>query len=143
MLILALAMCSWAVSTVVEHYNIRGEARYGAALDCSKAFNMVELLELFKDWKNTDISPVFLPILLHIYSHQRCDVRWNSHFSSRFPVTNGCRQGAVTFGIFLCASLRGCVKLGRDAGSLKNLPAFSFIVTTYSFYLQAVPACSH
>ena len=94
---ISTTMCTWAVSAVVEHYNLRGKVVYGAALDCSKAFDMVEWCELFKELMERGVAPVFLRVLLHIYLHQRCDVRWNGHYSTRFPVTNGCRQGtAVT-----------------------------------------------
>ena len=34
--------CTWAVTSVVEHFNMRGTAVYCAAMDMSKAFDMVE-----------------------------------------------------------------------------------------------------
>ena len=93
-------MCTWAVSAVVEHYNLRGKVVYGAALDCSKAFDMVEWVELFKELMKRGVASIFLRVLINVYRHQRCDVRWNGRYSTRFPVTNGVRQGAVSSAIF-------------------------------------------
>ena len=97
---ISTTMCTWAISTVVEHYNIRGKVVYGAALDCSKAFDMVEWVELFQELVERGVAPVFLRLLLYVYVNQRCDVRWNNKYSSRFPVSNGVRQGAISSGIF-------------------------------------------
>ena len=38
--------------------------------------------------------------LLYIYSNQYCDVRWNSSYSYRFPISNGVRQGAISSPLF-------------------------------------------
>ena len=35
-------VCSWAVTSVVDYFNTRGTTVYGAAMDMSKAFDMVE-----------------------------------------------------------------------------------------------------
>ena len=35
-------VCSWAVTSVIDHFNRKGAAVYGAAMDMSKAFDMVE-----------------------------------------------------------------------------------------------------
>ena len=40
-------MCSWMVTTVVDHYNRQDQPVYGCAMDLSKAFDMVEWTELF------------------------------------------------------------------------------------------------
>ena len=47
--------------------------------------------------------PIFLRVLLYVYSNQSCDVRWNGQFSNKFPVTNGVRQGMQSSG--LCFNL--------------------------------------
>ena len=40
-------MCSWAVTSVLDKHNRQGAVVYGCAMDLSKAFDMVEWLELF------------------------------------------------------------------------------------------------
>ena len=34
-------MCTWSLTSTIEYYNLRGRTLYGCALDCSKAFDMV------------------------------------------------------------------------------------------------------
>ena len=41
-------MCSWAASSVIGHFNRAGGDVFGALLDCSKAFDMVEWVTLFR-----------------------------------------------------------------------------------------------
>ena len=89
-------MCTWAVSAVIDHYNRQGSVVYGCAMDLSKAFDMVEWGVLFQTLQARNVAPVFLRTLLYVYTAQSCDVKWNSAYSHRFPVTNGVRQGAVS-----------------------------------------------
>ena len=89
-------MCTWTLSTVVEHFNMKGKTVYGAGMDCSKAFDMCSWLHLFQDLVERKISSIFLRLLLFIYRFQSCDVRWNGKYSYRFPVSNGVRQGSVS-----------------------------------------------
>ena len=65
-------------------------------MDLSKAFDMVEWLELFQVLQEKNVAPIFLRILLYVYSHQSCSVKWNGCLSTSFTVTNGVRQGAVS-----------------------------------------------
>ena len=53
-------MCSWMVTSVIDQYNRQGSVVYGCAMDLSKAFDMVEWLELFKVLEARKVSPVFL-----------------------------------------------------------------------------------
>ena len=98
-------MCSWAASSVVGHFNRAGNDVFGALLDCSKAFDMVEWVTLFRDLMKRNFSFIFLRVLLYIYCKQKCDVSWNGRKSFGFEVTNGVRQAAVSspilFGIYL------------------------------------------
>ena len=90
------SMCSWAISAVIDQYNRGGAVVYGCTMDLSKAFDMVEWLELFKVLNVRKVSPVFLRTLLYIYTNQTCVVKWNNLKSNSFPVSNGVRQGAVS-----------------------------------------------
>ena len=65
-------------------------------MNLSKAFDLVEWVTPFQTLLSRHVSPVFLRTLLFVYTAQSCDVKWNIVLSSRFPVTNGVRQGAVS-----------------------------------------------
>ena len=40
-------ICSWTATAVIDHFNRNGSAVFGAAMDMSKVFDMVEWAELF------------------------------------------------------------------------------------------------
>ena len=42
-------MCTWTAANVIGHFNRAGNDVFGALLDCSKAFDMVEWAKLFED----------------------------------------------------------------------------------------------
>ena len=92
-------VCTWTVSSVIEHYNAKGSPVYGAAMDMSKAFDMVKWGELFSTLRQRKVDPLFLRLMAFIYSNQQCNVKWNSEYSYNFQVKNGVRQGAVSSAI--------------------------------------------
>ena len=94
--------CTWTVTAVVDHFSRGGRNVFGAAMDMSKAFDMVKWSELFNTLLDRQISPVFLRLLLYIYTNQQYIVKWGNTFSASFSVSNGVRQGGVTSGIFFC-----------------------------------------
>ena len=67
-------MCSWTATTVIEHFNKNGSVVYGCAMDRSKAFDLVEWVDLFITLIEKGVEPIFLRIMLHIYKNQNCDV---------------------------------------------------------------------
>ena len=63
-------MCSWTVTSVVDHF-IRGVMPvYGAAMDMSKAFDMVEWGALFRTLMERQVGHIFLRLILFIYRNQ-------------------------------------------------------------------------
>ena len=72
------SMCTWTITSIVEHYNGQGNTVYGCGADMSKAFDMVSWKPLFIELMSRGISYIFLRILLFIYTKQTCDVRWNN-----------------------------------------------------------------
>ena len=77
-------MCTWTAANVISHFNRAGNDVFGALLDCSKAFDMVEWVKLFEELIKREVSGVFLRVLLFIYEEQSCDVNWNGRLSFRF-----------------------------------------------------------
>ena len=68
-------MCSWVINNVVDHFLRKGTNVYGAAMDMSKAFDLVEWCELYMKMIERNVEPVFLQILLFIYRNQQCEVK--------------------------------------------------------------------
>ena len=109
-------MCTWTASAVIDHFNKKGSTVWGCAMDLSKAFDMVEWKELFRSLQQRKVEPIFLRVLLFIYCNQKCDVKWNSSYSNRFPVRNGVRQGAVSSPILFSVYINDLIVELREAG---------------------------
>jgi hypothetical protein len=62
------------------------------------------------------VDPIFLRLLLFIYSYQQCDVRWNSSHSHKFSIHNGVRQGAVSSPILFSVYINDLIVILREAG---------------------------
>ena len=69
------ASCTWMVTTVVDIFTRNGKTVFGAAMDMSKAFDMVKWSELFRTLMDRNINPLILRLLLHIYRNQQYTVR--------------------------------------------------------------------
>ena len=67
-------MCSWTVTSVIDHYLSNGRAVYGCAMDLSKAFDMVKWMELLTTLMKSGVHRLFLRLLLFIYLNQQCNV---------------------------------------------------------------------
>jgi hypothetical protein len=68
-------MCSWRATAVIEHFNGNGSAVYGAAMDMSKAFAMVEWGNLSSTLLDRIVEPISLRIMLYVYQNRKCDVK--------------------------------------------------------------------
>ena len=67
-----------------------------ALLDASKAFDRVNHSVLFEKLFKGNLPPCIVRTLLTWwYSCQKVTVKWNTCYSSKFPVTNGVRQGGI------------------------------------------------
>ena len=91
--------CSWTATAVIEYFNRNNSAVYGAAMDMTKAFDMVEWVELFSTLQKRNVNSVVLRLMLYIYENQSCSVKWSGVTSEWFKVSNGVRQGAVSSAI--------------------------------------------
>ena len=126
------SMCTWTATTVIEHYNRQGRPVYACAMDLSKAFDLVEWASLFKLLWKKGISPIFIRILIFIYSNQTCDVKWNSSYSDRFSVSNGVRQGAVSSPLFFSVYIDDLLSLLRKSGLGCKIDLFYYGVLGYA-----------
>ena len=109
-------MCSWTATAVIEHFNMHGTPVFGAAMDMSKAFDLVEWSVLFKTLLERKVDPILLRVMLYIYTHQQCDVKWSEQHSYSFAVKNGVRQGAVSSAILFAVYINELLALLRSSG---------------------------
>ena len=110
------ASCTWAVTTVVDYFIRNGKPVYGASMDMSKAFDMVNWTELFKTLLDRGVSPVYLRLLIYIYTNQMYTAKWGMDEALYFHVSNGVRQGGVSSGIFFVVYIDQLLKLLRESG---------------------------
>ena len=86
---LSTVQCTWAVQETISHYLRSGSEVYCCLLDFSKAFDKVNFEQLFLKLIERKMPPVILRLILFLYLHQTCFIRWNSMDSSTFCVMNG------------------------------------------------------
>ena len=125
-------MCTWTATTVIEHYNRRGYPVFACTMDLSKAFDLVEWVSLFKLLRDKGFSLLFLRVLIFIYKNQTCNVNWNSCLSSKFPVTNGVRQGAISSPSLFSIYIDGLITLIRRSGLGCRIDKFFLGVLGYA-----------
>ena len=80
-------------------------------MDMTEAFDNVKQSVLF--WKLIDIPPIYLRLLLNIYTKQRANVCWNGTLPDTFPIGNGVKQGGVLSPHFYCIYTDGLFTLLR------------------------------
>ena len=100
-------MCTWAVLETVDWYLKNGSEVFTCAMDMTKAFDLTLHSLLFRKMFNAGFPVIFIRLFIYIYKNQTANVRWNSEVSSTFPMTNGCRQGAVLSAIAYCFYCEG------------------------------------
>ena len=100
---------------------------------------------LFKKLTDKGMCPLFVRLLLHMYTHQKLQVRWNDVISNQFSVKNGVRQGGVIspllFGVYMDGLLEElkhlvlAVILGNISAELQDMQ-----ITLY-YYVLLVLDC--
>ena len=96
-------VCSWTATAVIDHFNRNGSAVFGAAMDMSKAFDMVEWSELFSTLIKKGVSHIILRLMLYIYESQCCVLNWAGAYSDSFKVSNG--VSFLIHGVLQCETL--------------------------------------
>ena len=87
------SMCTWAINTVIDHYNRLGRPIFACLVDLCKAFDMVSWAKLFSKLFKRKISPLILRCLIHIYSYQMCNSEMGEHYLSTFQCEKWCTPG--------------------------------------------------
>ena len=109
-------MCTWAVLETVDYFLKNGSEVFTCAMDMTAAFDLTLHSLLFSKMNRKGFPAIFIRLFIYIYVHQIANVRWNSNISSEFPMTNGCRQGAILSAIaycFYCEELFATLKQKR------------------------------
>ena len=87
---------------IIEFYNCNGHPVFLVALGAFREFDRVEYCKLFQLLIVRNTCPMFLRLLLYMYTHQKLRVKWNGICSELFDVTNGIKQGGVFSPLLFC-----------------------------------------
>ena len=79
----------------IDFYRTNSSTVYLCFIDLSKAFDRVDHQILFQKLIERKVSPVVVRFLHVWYVTQKFLVKWGSHISTPFTVTNGVRQGSI------------------------------------------------
>jgi len=127
--------CTQVLKETVHYYRQRGSHVFCCFVDFSKAFDNVDYWLLFCkliDSNKSNSCLIAVRLLAYWYSHQLMSVRWQTHHSTCFGVTNGVRQGGVLspflFRVYIRDLIKSVVKskIGcHIAGVCVNLLAYA------------------
>ena len=112
---ISTTFCTWSVSESINYFTNRGSPVYVCLLDLSKAFDMVKLSKLFTKLRDK-VPPIHLRVLIYSYLEQQCNVRWGSHESETFNISNGVRQGAVSSPVLFSLYIDALFTILQDSG---------------------------
>ena len=88
-------MCTWTVIETINYFVNRGSTVYACLLDYRKAFDFCNHVIMFRNLLERKVNKVFLRLMIVMYLHQSCFIKWQDTRSFSFSVTNGTRQGGV------------------------------------------------
>ena len=94
-------MCSWAVVETTSYFLRNGSDVFGCSMDKSKAFNVCKFSLLFQKM-SLKPSPIFLRLIIFMYTKQFSNVRFGGEVSASFTVSNGVGQGKILTGFAYC-----------------------------------------
>ena len=89
------SLCSFIVLETIQYYKSRGSNVYMLSLDCTKAFDKIQLSKLFKTLIDKEICPLIIRFIMNTYIMSTAMVKWNKSISDPFGINNGVKQGAV------------------------------------------------
>ena len=94
-------MCTWAMLETISYFLQRESDVFLCSMDKTKAFDLVRYGTLFKKMKEK-VGPVFMRLIIFIYTNQICRVFFNNKESSEFKILNGVGQGKILAGFAYC-----------------------------------------
>ena len=103
-------MCTWAVLETVDLFLKAGSEVFTCAMDMTAAFDLTLHSLLFRKMIKAGFPVIFIRLFIFILMKQPANVRWNGDVSSSFPMTNGCRQGAVLSAIAYASTVKICLR---------------------------------
>jgi len=79
--------CTMVLKETIAYYTHNGSPVYTCVfLDATKAFDRVNYCKLFDVLVQRKLSPIFLRLLLNMYTSHVTRIMWNGVFSERFLV---------------------------------------------------------
>ena len=82
---------------IIEFYTSNGSPVFLVQLSASRAFDRVEYCKLFQLLIDRNMCPMFLTLLLYMYTHEK----WNGICSELFDFRNGVKQGRGNYFSFI------------------------------------------
>ena len=95
-------MCTWSIVETISYFLRNGSDVFVCCMDMTKAFDLLRHSILFSKLLKAGIPPIFLRLIIYVYTQQFANVKWNGSLSNFFFLRNGVRQGAVASAIFYC-----------------------------------------
>ena len=90
--------CISAISVVKEtimRYNAENSNVHAALIDCSKAFDKINVNILFDLLEKTDLNKAIVKIIRYMYENTFVNTQFNSVSSELWKTGNGARQGGI------------------------------------------------
>ena len=119
-------------------------------LDATKAFDRVEYCKLFDTLLVRNLPPVFIRLLLNMYTSHVTRIMWNVFFSDRFSVCNGVKQGGVLSPLLFCIYIDGLLqrlsssRIGCNFGTIYiGVLAYADDIVLLALLLRCVCSCQH
>ena len=106
-------MCTWLAVETIDHFMRSGSEVFVGVMDMSKAFDNVKQSSLFWQLIKRDFPPIYIRLILVMYSQQSANVLWNGQTSKDFSIGNGVKQGGVLSPRLFCIYIDGLFKFLR------------------------------
>ena len=108
-------LCSYLLNQTVEYYNNAESNVFSLFLDASKAFDRVRYKKLFYCLLNKGICPLIIRYLIILYFLNNASVKWGTHTSDIFNMSNGVKQGGILSPILFSLYLDPLIKMVSES----------------------------
>ena len=83
-------MCTFAILETIDYFLRNGSEVFMCTMDMTKAFDVTMHSLIFTKMMKAGLSPIFIRLLIFIYSQQYTNVRWNSECLPTSPCIMVC-----------------------------------------------------